>query len=341
MFIICPKCSAKYRIPEGISLENGQKMKCSACGYIFMKGEEAPLLLEESTRQAPSASQSEPTVSEAFSTPLYTQPTGLSETVPADSLPEAFQPVEATEKKTHIWVVLLYLVVIVGLCIAGWTYRDLLKPTLGDFLSTPAHKVTRSRPITQTRVEKKSQKKSPVVSEFKKSTKPQVVANPEQPKEEKEAEKPVEKTQIVEEQKPIVIAPIGAPNEIVSPAETNEPIPENSTLDEAIEEIQIPLFNGPEEIEETTLNINKISFQVKSDETGNQQLLVEGLIQNDGKTNQAIFPLTVQVFNKAGQLLAEKKIHVDIEQLSPGQAIPFYTGITPVPAEIGHVDVKL
>ena len=101
MLIICPKCSAKYRIPEGISLDDGQKMKCSACGHVFTKGEEAPLLLDEPLRQVQPPPKSETPISEAFSTPLYTQPTHSAETIAVDSLPEAFQPVEGTEKKTH------------------------------------------------------------------------------------------------------------------------------------------------------------------------------------------------------------------------------------------------
>ncbi len=46
MFIICPKCSAKYRLPDDIDLKEGQKLKCSACGLVFEKGQEAPFVLE-------------------------------------------------------------------------------------------------------------------------------------------------------------------------------------------------------------------------------------------------------------------------------------------------------
>lgn len=47
MFIICPKCFAKYRLPDDIDLKEGQKLKCSACGLVFEKGQEAPFVLEQ------------------------------------------------------------------------------------------------------------------------------------------------------------------------------------------------------------------------------------------------------------------------------------------------------
>jgi len=141
MFIICPKCSAKYKIPEGIQLESGQKLKCSACNFIFVKGEEEPFVLEKpltDTESAPTAfSDSVPplppepkmTESKAFSEPLYTT---KSQSSSADSLPEAFKPVEATPptpKKKVGFIILIYLILIAVLCAAGWAYRDSLKPS--------------------------------------------------------------------------------------------------------------------------------------------------------------------------------------------------------------------
>ena len=35
MFVICPKCAAKYQIPAEISLKEGQKVQCSACQHVF------------------------------------------------------------------------------------------------------------------------------------------------------------------------------------------------------------------------------------------------------------------------------------------------------------------
>lgn len=53
MFIICPKCSAKYRLPDDIDLKEGQKLKCSACGLVFEKGQEAPFVLERPESSVP------------------------------------------------------------------------------------------------------------------------------------------------------------------------------------------------------------------------------------------------------------------------------------------------
>ena len=36
MFVICPKCGAKYQIPAEITLKDGQKMQCSACEHYFV-----------------------------------------------------------------------------------------------------------------------------------------------------------------------------------------------------------------------------------------------------------------------------------------------------------------
>ena len=35
MFVICPKCAAKYQIPAEIALKEGQKVQCSACQHVF------------------------------------------------------------------------------------------------------------------------------------------------------------------------------------------------------------------------------------------------------------------------------------------------------------------
>ena len=35
MFITCPKCSAKYKIPSEINFNEGKKLQCSACQNIF------------------------------------------------------------------------------------------------------------------------------------------------------------------------------------------------------------------------------------------------------------------------------------------------------------------
>ena len=349
MFIICPKCSAKYRIPEGISLDDGQKMKCSACGFVFMKGKEAPFLLEESLQQTQKA-ESENSASEAFSTPLFTQPITPAEDAPADSLPEAFHPIAVKDRKTHPWAILFYLIVIIGLCIAGWTYRDLLKPNMGDFWTISSNKPSGSSRLKQTRKENLSQKQPTLKKETKSKQQPSslnrsgsVPVKPQSvPKKQKNSDKGMEIVADLKSVPPQSNTVVELKDKPISPVSTKDAAPDiPPSLDNADEEVQIPLFTGPEKIPEANLIIDKISFQVKPDESGNQQLLVEGLLQNTGSEVQSVFPLIVQVFNKDNFLLTEKKIHVDVEQLLPGQSIPFYTGITPVPTDVDHVDVKI
>ena len=129
MFIICPKCSAKYKIPDGITIDDGQKMKCSACGFVFFKGEEDPLILENSVCEQPvqkqPVAQSEP-ATEAFSKPLYTDESEGNR--PIAPLPEAFQPV-APKKSRHAWTILLYICLIAAACAGGWFFRDFLAPS--------------------------------------------------------------------------------------------------------------------------------------------------------------------------------------------------------------------
>ena len=102
MFIICPKCSAKYRIPDDILLEKGQKLKCSACNHIFFKGDEAPLELGDFTSESVSETAIAQNEEAPFSTPMYrTEIAKISQKV--NPLPEAFQPVESKQKQS-LWL---------------------------------------------------------------------------------------------------------------------------------------------------------------------------------------------------------------------------------------------
>ena len=131
MFIICPKCSAKYKIPDDVTLDDGQKLKCSACGFVFFKGEEAPLILDEpATPESPVPAETTAQPEPAFSKPLYKQ---KPET---DSLPEAFQPVSspAPTKKGSGLMILIYILIVLALCFVGWAFRGSLNPTLDEVL---------------------------------------------------------------------------------------------------------------------------------------------------------------------------------------------------------------
>ena len=129
MFIICPKCSAKYKIPEGIQLQSGQKLKCSACDFVFLKDEETPFVLENPVLSDDASTPLEqPGV--AFSEPLH--PASELKATPADSLPEAFKPIDTTpeKKKKGVGIVFLYLIFLAILCYIGWMFRDSLKPAI-------------------------------------------------------------------------------------------------------------------------------------------------------------------------------------------------------------------
>ena len=73
---------------------------------------------------------------------------------------------------------------------------------------------------------------------------------------------------------------------------------------------------------------------------GTEQLLVEGTLQNKSTEIRSVPPLTVLLLDKENNILNRKKIHVDNKQLQPSQVLPFYTGITPFPVGVDHVDVQ-
>ena len=142
MFIICPKCSAKYKIPEGTTLENGQKLKCSACDFIFVKEEEKPFVLApemkaeetktvvETPAPVTETTQTEPEFPVVETqTPVWNNIPPVSDTGKSDSLSEAFQPVETPKSKKGLWLIPVYILSIAALCWAGWTFRDSLKPS--------------------------------------------------------------------------------------------------------------------------------------------------------------------------------------------------------------------
>jgi hypothetical protein len=163
MFIICPKCNAKYKIPAEITLSEGQKLKCSACEFIFSKGEEKPLILEKAIREEIKQPENLPKIEQitvpshetepmpviecdAFSKPLYTQ-----DDIPnfsSDSVPDVFQPAPPSKKKNYLWLIPIYIFILIGLCYAGWMGRDLLKPQLSNIL--PPTTIKNNQQISET-----------------------------------------------------------------------------------------------------------------------------------------------------------------------------------------------
>ena len=376
MFIICPKCSAKYKIPEGIQLESGQKLKCSACNFVFSKGEEAPLVLEEATES-----------STLTSTPEL-------KTTPADSLPEAFQPVDTppTKQKKGVGIVFLYLIFVIALCVLGWMYRDSLKPSMQavfpsltlDEAKIPPKARQNALPVRPKRVEPVNQP-TVTVSEL-----PQKEERPNKPPKKRTFQKgkPIKARPGVEKEIPVIAAEPTVPQPIVTPeitapaTETTVPkttvsltettasettVPETETaipapikpeiilpeptldsqpapiLPEPTPEI-VPLFEVIEAplpaATAEDLTVNTISFRIEPTEEGVEQVLIEGQIQNNAQDKKSIPVLTVLAVNKEGQILAQKKVHTAGDDLESGAQIPFYTSLTPAPADLDHIEVQ-
>ena len=321
MFIICPKCAAKYQIPTGITLDAGQKMKCSACGAVFLKGEEAPLVLS-TPRPTPRAAQ--PVADEAFSTPLYTAKTELSVT-PKESLPEAFQPVAATpsSRMKGMLIVLIYLALIVGLCALGWTYRDFLKQSFQDIVPAAKPAVTRvyrpARPdIIPPKVER-TLPPAPVTT----LPEPRPVVVPAQP------------IRLLRPMPQPVVTPEKSEPEVTPPA----PVPDE--VSDTDSDVDIPLLDDDTTQGSTaTVTVDEPIFRVEPDETGVLQVLIEGAVRNPSGQTHPVPALTVVLWGTDGQELNRKSIHLDKSVIDPDEVIPFYTSITPAPSNVDHIEVQ-
>lgn len=133
MFVICPKCGAKYQIPAQVSLKSGQKMQCSACEHYFVY---TPYKAKESEKY--SSNRTEPMTRESFkmNEPVVSSVAAPVSTMANTPLPEVFQPSFVPEKKSSLLLPILIvifsfliLLVLVGL---AWQYRMELRDQ--DFL---------------------------------------------------------------------------------------------------------------------------------------------------------------------------------------------------------------
>jgi hypothetical protein len=345
MFIICPKCSAKYQIPEGITLQEGQKLKCSACDFIFLKGEESPLVLEQPIIQK----TTEPTT-EAFSTPLYTHTDSVKQPTPATatSLPEAFQPItNPTKSKSYLWFIPIYIILIIALCMLGWHFRDSIRPTIQEVIPEKTIKQETIPEGIKTKTEKKQELKTNTLSVGTQKERKHNVIQPVQEKKIKDtietkplpisnpSKQPIKETQSKENE--LLPQPEMSPDSVITPEKNVD----TSTL---LQEDIIPLFDAVAmpipTAKEQELEVIQISFRIEPSEQGIEQLLVEGNLQNKSAEVRSVPSLTVLLLDKDKNVLNRKKIHVDNEQLNPSQILPFYTGISPVPAGVDHVDVQ-
>ena len=145
MFITCPKCSARYKIPSEIKLTAGKRMQCSACQHVF-KFQPEPV--QEEVLQPPEdavlsfSEKTEKIVIKETKIPARTDSSS-----PA-SLPEVFCPVyPAPKKSTYSYLFMLGCVLILlALSILGWLYRDLLQMNVSTPVSS--HVVSnRIRPL--------------------------------------------------------------------------------------------------------------------------------------------------------------------------------------------------
>ena len=299
MFIICPKCSAKYRIPDDILLEKGQKLKCSACGHIFFKGDEAPLNLGDFTQDFP---QKTPTISNEaapFSEPMY-QPKDSLTTEEEQTLPEAFQPIETKQKK-QIWIIPIYIIFILGLCAAGWIYHDSLKPSLSFFSARQASHtnltVQKRHPVLRVKTNR-------IKEESLKPIKP-VSHIPNPPKD----------TQI---------------SRTTSIVETVVPQPLIQSKTQSI---------NLSDLDQNNFKADSVNFKIESGENGQKQLLIEGQIQNTTPFNQEGPTITVKAINQEGHIVSEKKIKTTADLIKPRELVPFYTGIAPAPDSVERIEI--
>jgi predicted Zn finger-like uncharacterized protein len=121
MFVICPKCAAKYQIPAEIALKEGQKVQCSACQHVFHFEKKQTIEENESVFDAPQI-PNDPILKET-EVVIKTE-----KVITQTTLPEVFHPLKPMEqKKSQSWTLTLILaVVLLVLIVAFWLYRDSL-----------------------------------------------------------------------------------------------------------------------------------------------------------------------------------------------------------------------
>lgn len=384
MFIICPKCSAKYKIPDGVDLAPGQKLKCSACGFIFEKGQEAPLVLDATVRDdtpvsgdtpvqaptpAPETSTSEAPIPPAFSNPLFTQPIETTApvlpTLTADSVPVAFQPVDTPPRKSHVGLILIYLILLIALCVVGWSCRTLFKPTLTDLFpaessrrvaqtpvqpTPPRAVLTQPTPAPAQKAEPATPAPTPAVVPVKQPTPvphptPAVQPIPAQPTPAVRPSRPVQPSQPTHTEALPPEHPIPAPSQPIRTLPEHPKIPTDNTPDTPTESVddQVPLFDMVVDplaaATPADLALANLTFRTVLDDNGLPQLLIEGSLRNDGTDRRSLPFITVVVSDKAGTPLTQKKVHITADSIAPGEVVSFFTGITPAPAGVDHVDV--
>ncbi len=124
MFITCPKCSVKYKIPSEISFNAGKKLQCSACQHVFKF---FPENLEQETKKEDLVPPTDAVLTITERTKrivIQEEKQDKKET----SLPEEFCPVKTSvsQNKPPYFLIFVCVVVLIFLGLFGWLFRDLL-----------------------------------------------------------------------------------------------------------------------------------------------------------------------------------------------------------------------
>lgn len=315
MFVICPKCGAKYQIPSEISLNYGQKMQCSACGHYFVLNQENSFQKNESEKeQIIPPKISEISHQKQFE-PLATIPSQEKRREAPAVLPEVFQPSVGAIKRTSS-LLLPFLLVVVSLFILlillglAWQYREEMQ-----FQNKiEAWRLNRTLPL---RVEvQEAEKLAPVVSDLPPVVKP----------EEKHPQKKQEEVQ--KEGGEEISQPLVPSEENIEPPFVPVAPPEES-MD------QPSVFEG-----ESNFSFRSLRFHLLNGEIG-PAVQIEGIIKNDQD-----YPMTlpqvvyVKAYDTHGQVLFQKEIYFNKQQLMPHQEQAFFGTYSPAPKEIKWIDAS-
>jgi len=136
MFVTCPKCSAKYQIPDEVRLMVGKKLKCSNCQHLFVY---APVEVEKNiVEEAHAVPESvveniDPVIPVVEEDSVFAAES-VVENTPSD-IPTTFTPIETDEGDFppvvkhgygRVFGILILFALIATLVVLGILYRDVL-----------------------------------------------------------------------------------------------------------------------------------------------------------------------------------------------------------------------
>ena len=141
MIIICPKCSARYKIPSEITLKKGKRMQCSACQNVF---EFQPTVTEDVPLKTSLIPPEDAVLSADFKEEKIVFKKAKPSAKNVVVLPEVFLPVQRKKKQGHFFALFFLPLLLVAFAVLGWLYRDFLtqsfsfSDTSGKAYSRPA-----------------------------------------------------------------------------------------------------------------------------------------------------------------------------------------------------------